>query len=206
MFLFLIYLLGSTADQYFSPALTSMSKSMNLSPSVAGVTLLAFGNGAPDVFSSILAAKKLKVSLTVGALFGGAIFVSTTVLGRVTTEAGACRMDVNKTLRDMAVLAVTAGLIMIYGFIGEITLFQACLFPTIYIFYVFSVFYMEKAEKKLMDNYFEMPTLESNFVNWSDVIEDYVDSTLKKREVQPAIRYSDLEWSLIKHRFFSEIS
>ena len=66
--------------------------------------------------------------------------------------------------------------------------------------------YMEKAEKKLMDNYFEMPTLESNFVNWSDVIEDYVDSTLKKREVQPAIRYSDLEWSLIKHRFFSEIS
>lgn len=198
-------MLGSTADQYFSPALTSISETLKLAPSVAGVTLLAFGNGAPDVFSSILAATKLKVSLTVGALFGGAIFVSSVVLGRVVLEAGTCRMEVNKTLRDMVMLAVTAFLIMLYGLIGKITMFQACVFPMIYAFYVFSVFYMEKPQKKLIENYFELPILENNFVNWGEIIEDYVGNQPKPLEKMPEIRHSEVEWSLIKHKFYSEI-
>ncbi len=44
-------MLGSTADDFFSPALIVLSKKMNLSDRTAGVTLLALGNGAPDLFS-----------------------------------------------------------------------------------------------------------------------------------------------------------
>ena len=52
-----MYTLSSTADIYLSPALETLTTRFGLSDSLAGVTLLAFGNGAPDVFSSISAAK-----------------------------------------------------------------------------------------------------------------------------------------------------
>lgn len=48
-----------------------------------GVTFLAFGNGAPDVFSSIssvLTTPKPKADLALGDLFGTSIFVTTVVL------------------------------------------------------------------------------------------------------------------------------
>ena len=50
--------MGSTADGYLSPALEFMTVKFSISESLAGVTLLAFGNGAPDVFASIASAAK----------------------------------------------------------------------------------------------------------------------------------------------------
>lgn len=55
LFVFM-YNLGSTADEYLSPALEHMTISFGIPESLAGVTLLAFGNGAPDVFASIASA------------------------------------------------------------------------------------------------------------------------------------------------------
>ncbi|CAM9711330.1 unnamed protein product, partial [Heterosigma akashiwo] len=52
---FLIYLLGQTADVYFSPCLATISEGLGLSDDTAGVTILALGNGAPDVFASVAA-------------------------------------------------------------------------------------------------------------------------------------------------------
>ncbi|OMJ71362.1 hypothetical protein SteCoe_30448 [Stentor coeruleus] len=202
LFVYLIYLLGSTADLYFSPALASLSDTLKLSPTVAGVTLLAFGNGAPDVFSSILAAKKLKVSLSIGALFGGAIFVSTVVLGRVSL-VGSCQMEIKKTLRDCCLLFITALLIMLYGFLGTITMFQACLFPLLYIFYVFIVFRMEKSQEKLLQNSFELPIMETNFIDWGEIIENYIEKQPQKKYVQVGNR-NDFEWSMIKQKIFIE--
>ncbi len=50
-----------------------MSQVLRLNQNIAGVTLLAFGNGAPDIFSAISAINQPddeKASLAVGALFG----------------------------------------------------------------------------------------------------------------------------------------
>ena len=50
-----------------------MSQVLRLSQNVAGVTLLALGNGSPDIFSAFAAINQdedKKSSLAVGALFG----------------------------------------------------------------------------------------------------------------------------------------
>lgn len=49
------HLLSSTAENYLSPALTNLSNKLGLSETLAGVTLVAIGNGAPDVIVAISA-------------------------------------------------------------------------------------------------------------------------------------------------------
>ncbi len=51
-----MYTLAHSADVYLSPSLETIVTALGCSDSLAGVTLLAFGNGAPDVFSAIAAA------------------------------------------------------------------------------------------------------------------------------------------------------
>ncbi|CAF4335344.1 unnamed protein product, partial [Adineta steineri] len=81
--LFVLFIgLGVTADSYFCPALRVIARVLKLSENIAGVTFLAFGNGAPDIFSAIAAVSSAKggdVGLAFGALFGAGVFVTTVV-------------------------------------------------------------------------------------------------------------------------------
>ena len=84
--LLLFRLLGSTAENYFSPALEMISSEFNIPPQLAGVTLLALGNGAPDV-SAVVNAIKMNaaegIPLSLGELTGGGMFVQSVVVGRI---------------------------------------------------------------------------------------------------------------------------
>lgn len=72
------YILGSTADGYLSPALETIAVKLGISESLAGVTFLAFGNGAPDVISALSASggDADGIYLAIGALLGAGLFVS----------------------------------------------------------------------------------------------------------------------------------
>jgi sodium/potassium/calcium exchanger 6 len=87
LFMFIgMYTLSSTADIYLSPALETMTTKFGLSDSLAGVTLLAFGNGAPDVFSSISAGGdsnsdgKLDAVKPISIVVGGTFFITSVVV------------------------------------------------------------------------------------------------------------------------------
>ena len=83
MFIFIsFYWLGSIAETYLTPVLSKLSKFLRLSQSFAGVTLLAFANGAPDIIASASASGgEGGLEIAVGGLFGACIFGSTVVVG-----------------------------------------------------------------------------------------------------------------------------
>ena len=84
--LMLLMALGSTADNFLMPQLNYLSELLKLSPDVAGVTLLSFGNGAPDVFSAIAVAtsnvhKPMDLSLALSDIVGGCAAMLCSSLG-----------------------------------------------------------------------------------------------------------------------------
>jgi len=97
----LFTLLGSTADSFFSPVLEQISEDMGLPPRFAGVTFLALGNGAPDVSSTISAVKDGHYQLSLGALTGAGMFVTTVVAGAVMVKGGGAKCR-GATCRDVS--------------------------------------------------------------------------------------------------------
>ncbi|XP_073528222.1 mitochondrial sodium/calcium exchanger protein isoform X1 [Phyllobates terribilis] len=82
--LYLFIILAVTAEKFFCPNLSAISQTLRLSHNVAGVTFLAFGNGAPDVFSAVAAFSDSRTAgLAIGALFGAGVFVTTVVAGSI---------------------------------------------------------------------------------------------------------------------------
>ena len=83
----LFRMVGSTAEDFFSPSLEMMSINLGLPPRFAGVTLLALGNGAPDIASTvnaILGDVRQGYLMGVGELAGAGMFISTVITGIVT--------------------------------------------------------------------------------------------------------------------------
>ncbi|KAM4808056.1 mitochondrial sodium/calcium exchanger protein [Rhinophrynus dorsalis] len=81
---YLFIILATTAEKFFCPNLSAISRTLRLSHNVAGVTFLAFGNGAPDVFSAVAAFSDSRTAgLAIGALFGAGVFVTTIVAGGI---------------------------------------------------------------------------------------------------------------------------
>ena len=60
-----------------------------MSQTLAGVTLLAFANGAPDVIATYTAGERVEgIPLIIGSIFGAGIFVTTVVVGQVISFSG----------------------------------------------------------------------------------------------------------------------
>ena len=68
-------------EEYIAPAVVYLSKYLKLSEALAGVTLLAFVNGAGDVITAIVASDTREgISYNIGALYGAGLFFMTCVV------------------------------------------------------------------------------------------------------------------------------
>ena len=83
LLLFVFTVFGRAATQYLCPNLASISSYLHLPQSISGVTLAAFGNGAPDLFSTFAAVQANSFPLALGELLGAANFVTLVVVGSV---------------------------------------------------------------------------------------------------------------------------
>lgn len=90
----------------------SIHTQLNIPYDIAGVTFLAFGNGAPDVFSAIAAYSSGVGDTGMNELLGGAMFVSTVVVGSVAV-ASAVRVDRWPFIRDVSALLASLLLLLV---------------------------------------------------------------------------------------------
>ncbi|XP_078010466.1 mitochondrial sodium/calcium exchanger protein isoform X5 [Phascolarctos cinereus] len=140
LWLFYLFLfLAVTAEKFFCPNLSAISITLKLSHNVAGVTFLAFGNGAPDVFSVLVAfSNSHTAGLGIGALFGAGVLVTTVVAGGIAIIrpfTAASRPFFRDIIFYMAAIFMTFTAL----YIGKVTLAWGLGYLAFYAFYVFTV-------------------------------------------------------------------
>ena len=153
LFLYIgMYMLASTADMYLSPALETITLKFKLSDSLAGVTLLAFGNGAPDVFSSIAAAggasedTVLDATKPVSILLGGGFFVTCVVVTFCTKSSPGQKISITPQLflRDICFyLLACVYLLGVMTKIGYFNMYLSFGLLALYAIYVLTVVFSD---------------------------------------------------------------
>lgn len=134
--LFLLYMLGDTADVYFCPTLDVIVLVLNLSPNIAGVTFLSFGNGAPDVFASIAATLSGNPNVGVSAILGAGVFTTTIIVG-VVSFVSEVELDRRPFLRDIGFFIASTGYLLYCFSDSKVSLGEAVGFLAFYV--VFAV-------------------------------------------------------------------
>lgn len=144
----LFYILSNTASDYFCPAVEHLSKILNLSPAIAGTTLLPLGNGSPDVFASIISftASGDGGDIGLNSILGGSIFISTVVVGvlsfLISYRGKVVVVDKPNFIRDVVFLLFSLSNLLAILIIGKISFWASILFASTYIIYICLVSYM----------------------------------------------------------------
>lgn len=131
-----------------SPALAVIAKMLGMSESLAGITLLAFGNGSPDIFAS-LAHIGGDSELMYAELIGAAAFVTAFIAG-IIVLVRPFKLIRRNHIRDVAFF-LTA-IVIIDGFMndGVYTLWEGIVTVMIYVAYlVFVLFEHIKIKRKV---------------------------------------------------------
>ncbi|KAJ3674771.1 hypothetical protein LUZ60_005387 [Juncus effusus] len=176
--LVLFYLLGNTASHYFCSSLESLSKVLKLSPAMAGVTLLSLGNGAPDVFSSIVSfmAGPGVGEVGLSSVLGGALFITTVVVGVICFSVGprVVATDRKSFIRDVVILILVLCSLLTILIRGKISIWGAVSFLSIYVGYVLIVCTSHFCGEAINGD-LEAPLLEN-----SQIEEDPVEIVIKE--------------------------
>uniref|UniRef100_A0ABI0NME6 Solute carrier family 8 member B1 n=2 Tax=Bos taurus TaxID=9913 RepID=A0ABI0NME6_BOVIN len=110
-----------------------------LDTSPHGVTFLAFGNGAPDIFSALVAFSDPRTAgLAFGALFGAGVLVTTVVAGGIAILRPFTAAS-RPFLRDIIFYMAAVLLIFTALYCGRVTLAWALGYLGFYAFYVVTV-------------------------------------------------------------------
>lgn len=99
------YMLSTTANKYTSDSSQMIADTLKLSPAIAGITILALGNGAPDVISMIVAMDSVSgFELSLGSVIGSTMFLGSFVMSCVIINAGVLTIDRSTFIRHVSVL------------------------------------------------------------------------------------------------------
>ncbi|KAL7443450.1 hypothetical protein ACHAXM_012111, partial [Skeletonema potamos] len=145
-------LLGSSAEEYFSPSLEMFSFKLGLPPRFAGVTLLALGNGAADVsatMNAIASDPENGYKMSLGELTGAAMFITTVVAGGVimANDGATCR---GALVRDVMALGISTLVVSLNLLKGEVTQATTRTFIGMYIVFVLIVLVADVYHRAVM--------------------------------------------------------
>ncbi|XP_030517397.2 cation/calcium exchanger 1 [Rhodamnia argentea] len=188
----LFYLLGNTAACYFCPSLEGLSRILKLSPTIAGVTLLSLGNGAPDVFASIVSFTRTgDGDVGLNTILGGAFFVSSVVVGTISIlicPDHEITVDKPSFIRDVLFFVFSLSSLLVIIAIGRVGFWSSILFVSIYLVYVCTVCFMQLYYQKRRNKHFSASVISNSSSAQSD---DLVEMGI------PMLGYVDDEKSVL---------
>ncbi|EAS00353.2 sodium calcium exchanger protein (macronuclear) [Tetrahymena thermophila SB210] len=192
------HMLSSTAESYLSPALAKCSKILRLSESVAGVTLLALGNGAPDVITAIIAGGDDNggISIAIGSIFGAGLFVTTATLSAVIFHGKNIKIDKKTFMRDMVFYLLGCLVILVYAIIGKVNIIMSSIFMSIYLIFLVIVILQDRQQRK---------ELEKLGIDES-VIQQELENNLHTKKSRTASIAKDLGVILFQKDYSSDIN
>ncbi|CAL9161109.1 unnamed protein product [Musa hybrid cultivar] len=201
------YFLVSAARDHFTPVVTRLVAHLRLSPSMAAVTLLALGNGSPDLFASVAALRGGHPRTGLAAILSAGAFVSAFVVGAVAILAGPFPLDPGPFVRDVFFYLVAASALFYVYLSAEIFLWQAVGFILFYIFFVGFVFWMDLGVDGTTDKNGELEmglAVEGEQEAWKK--KDFFTDTADKESERPVGNIEEVEsaWSL--HRVLRKVT
>ncbi|KAJ1820080.1 hypothetical protein LPJ60_003412, partial [Coemansia sp. RSA 2675] len=131
--------LGVSASEYFSPNISTLSQLLRLPESLAGVTLLALGNGAPDLFSTFSAVRAGSGALALGQLIGSASFIVSVVVGATTLVVPVYKVSQLSYLRELCFFVATIGMVAVIVLSERLSRGLAICMMALYVAYVITV-------------------------------------------------------------------
>jgi hypothetical protein len=139
--LYMFVALAIVCDEYFVPALEVISGEyhLNLTPDIAGATLMAAGGSAPELFTNFIGTFQ-ESEVGFGAIVGSAVFNILFVIGMCSLlSKDVLHLSWWPLLRDTTCYAI--GLLVLAIFVGakgagQIDLFEAITLFTLYLVYI----------------------------------------------------------------------
>lgn len=164
----LFYVLGNTTAEYFCPSVESLSRVLRLSPTIAGTTLLPLGNGANDVFASVISfTRSGDADVGLNSVLGGAFFISCFVVGVVSIAISERRVRVDRAsfVRDVLFFLFVLCCVIAMNVFENINFWFSLCFLCIYFLYIALVCAMQFFRRKeegieTDDRVLEAPLLE----------------------------------------------
>lgn len=151
--IFLFSTLGISASDFFTPNLASLAQLLGLDENVAGVTFLAFGNGSPDLFSTLSAMRADSGSLAIGELLGAASFIVSCVVGSMCIIKP-FRVHRAPFLRDVGFFTIAVGVVLFILYDGKIRMEESAVMVGMYVLYVVIVVvgsWWEKRQERIRE-------------------------------------------------------
>ncbi|KAJ2271221.1 hypothetical protein J3F81_003558 [Coemansia sp. RSA 371] len=142
--------LGVSASEYFSPNISTLAKLLHLPESLAGVTLLALGNGAPDLSSTYSAVRAGSAALAIGQIVGSAAFIVSVVVCATTLAVPVYKVSRLSYLRELCFFVATVSMVAIIVLSERLTQTMAVFMVALYAAYVLTVVITAYYEEKCL--------------------------------------------------------
>ncbi|KAI9627817.1 hypothetical protein KEM48_012017 [Puccinia striiformis f. sp. tritici PST-130] len=171
---FLFSFVGIVASDFFCPNLSTISFRLGLSENLAGVTLLGFGNGAPDVFSTFAAMKANTGSLAIGELIGAASFIVSVVVGSMSISRP-FKVPRHSFLRDIGFFIIAIIFVLFIVKEGVIHRWQANTLVLLYFIYVLAVLISSWSVERKRIKLDQLQIARSEYTHDDQLLEHYMD-------------------------------
>jgi sodium/potassium/calcium exchanger 6 len=125
-----------------------------MSEALAGITFLAFANGAPDIITAVVAGSSSSDSTALipfGSLYGGSLFSMAFILSLVIKYSPNKVLALKKaeTLVPLGFYLIgTSYLLMVSISYGKMNILLAAIFCSLYLIYIIYVVYEERKKSK----------------------------------------------------------